>query len=254
MSTHYIGFACESIEFQDQRVRKAFAMAVDRRELVEKWLLGEGWPSENGFVPSMDAYNSSNIQAVQFNPKAAQELLAQAGFPSGKGFPQLEFYVNAVKGSASHNLCKGIVAQLKKNLGINLKLVLCSLEERERVVKSGKAKIWRSGWIADYPDPENFLSLFYSGNKANVLTTINDFRFRDKSFDAIYESALRELDEEKRNQLFIECDKIIVNQTPVIPMFTDDYLVMVNIRVRNFETNEMENLDFSTIFIKEPPK
>lgn len=254
ISTHYIGFACESPEFKDERIRRAFAMAINREELVEKWLLGEGWPSTNGFVPTMDNYNSADVQGVLFNPKEAQRLIAQAGFPSGKGFPQLDFYVNAVRGSAAHNMCKGIVAQLKRNLGIPLKIILCSLEERERAVRSGKAKIWRSGWIADYPDPENFLSLFYGGNKANVVTTINDFRFQNKSFDALYESAQRELDEEKRNRLFVRCDQILVDQSPVIPLFTDDYLVMVNIRVRNFETNEMENLDFSTIFIKEPPQ
>ncbi len=254
ISTHYIGFACESPEFKDERVRRAFAMAINRNELVEKWLLGEGWPSANGFVPSMDNYNASEVKGTEFNPKEAQSLFAQAGFPSGKDFPQLDFYVNAVKGSASHNMCKGIVSQLKKNLGISLHLILCSLEERERAVKSGKAKIWRSGWIADYPDPENFLSLFYAGNKANYATTINDFRFKNNSFDVMYEAALRERDQSKRNQLFVACDKLLVDQTPVIPLFTDDYLVMVNIRVRNFETNEMENLDFSTIFIKEPPK
>ncbi len=254
ISTHYIGFACESPEFKDDRVRKAFAMAIDRHELVEKWLLGEGWPSQNGFVPSMDNFNSEDVKGVTFDPKEAQRLIAQAGFPSEKSFPKLDFYVNAVKGSAAHIMCKGIVAQLKKNLGISLKIILCSLEERERAVKSGKAKIWRSGWIADYPDPENFLSLFYGGNKANAVTTVNDFRFQNKSFDALYETAQRELDEEKRNQLYVRCDKILADQAPVIPLFTDDYLVMVNVRVRNFETNEMEYLDFSTIFIKEPPK
>ena len=65
---------------------------------------------------------------------------------------------------------------------------------------------------------------------------------------------MRELDEKKRNDLFAKCDQMIVDQAPVLPILTDDFMVMINARIRDFRTNSMENLDFSTIFIKEPRK
>jgi peptide/nickel transport system substrate-binding protein len=70
----------------------------------------------------------------------------------------------------------------------------------------------------------------------------------------LFEKALRELDEKKRNDLFAKCDQMIVDQAPVLPILTDDFMVMINARIRDFRTNSMENLDFSTIFIKEPRK
>lgn len=98
------------------------------------------------------------------------------------------------------------------------------------------------------------MSLFYSGNISNYLTDVNDFRFHNQKYNLLYEAAVKELDENKRNQLFVQCDQMIVDQAPVMPILSDDYLVMVNIRIRDFKTNAMENLDFSTIFIKEPKK
>lgn len=252
MSVNYVAFACESEEFKNADVRLAFNMAINRNEIVDKWLLGEGWAAENGFVPKMENFNNEKIKGHKFDVKEAQRLLAKAGFPDGKGFPILDFYVNAVEGSASHKMCMGIANQIKKNLNIDLKIKLCTIDEREKAMASGKAKIWRAGWVADYPDPENFLSLFYGGNINDNSGVANAFRFRNDAYNALFDKALRELDENKRNDLLVKCDQMIINEAAVMPIMTDDFMVMVNARARDFKTNSMENLDFSVIYIKEP--
>jgi oligopeptide transport system substrate-binding protein len=252
MSINYIGFANQSPEFSDVRVRKAFNMAVDREEIVDKHLLGEGWAIQNGFVPKMDNYPFEKVKGPSNNIQTAQALLSQAGFPNGKGFPVLDFYVNAIEGSATHKLCLGVADQIKKNLNIDLKIKLCSLDERDQAISSGKAKIWRSGWVADYPDAENFLSLFYGGNMSDNKGSINAFRFNNPTYDALYEKALKEIDGEKRNALFVKCDQMIVDEAAVMPIVTDDFLIIVNARARDLKTNAMETLDFSTVYIKEP--
>jgi peptide/nickel transport system substrate-binding protein len=254
MSMNYIALANESAEFKNVDVRKAFNLAIDRNDLVDHWLLGEGWAAENGFVPTMDNFPSENVKGHKYNVAQAQALLAKAGYPGGKGFPVLDFYVNAIEGSAPHKMCMGIAAQIKQNLGIDLKIKLCTIEERENAIASGKAKIWRSGWIADYPDAENFLSLFYSGNIKENSAEINSFKFRNAAYDAQFEKAMKEMDEKKRNDLFAKCDQMIIDEAAVMPIMTDDFMVMINARVREFQTNSMENLDFSNIFIKEPRK
>lgn len=254
MSINYVAFACESEEFKDPRVRKAFNLAVNRIEIVDKNLMGEGWAVENGFVPKMDSYPGEKVKGQVYNVSSAQALLAQAGFPNGKNFPVLDFYVNSINGSASHKMCLGIAEQLKKNLNVTLNIKLCTLKERDRAISSGKAKIWRSGWVADYPDAENFLSLFYSENISENNSSVNSFRFRNTEFDALFEKALREKDEEKRNALFVKCDQMTVDQDAVMPIVTDDFMIMINARIRDLKANSMEYLDFSSIFIKEPKK
>ena len=247
----YIAFANESKEFKDERVRKAFNLAIDRQGIIQNSLEGEGYAALNGFVPSIDTYPSDRVKGNVFNPTLAKQLLAQAGYPDGSKFPSLEIYVNTKEGSGVHKMVKGIVADLKKNLNVNFKIKLCSIQERNEAIHSGKAKIWRAGWIADYPDPENFLCLFYGGNiSENDGSVVNDFKFSNKEFDQLYEKGLRELDNDKRNELMVKCDQLVIDHAAVMPILTDDFIVMVNVRVKDLKTNPLQALDFSKIYIK----
>jgi oligopeptide transport system substrate-binding protein len=254
MNINYVAFANESPEFSDMRVRKAFNLAVNTTEIVDKYLLGEGWAVKNGFVPRMDNYPSEQVKGNKTNIDQAKALLAQAGYPNGKNFPVLDFYVNALEGSSAHKMSVAIAEQIKQGLNIDLKIKLCSLEERDQAITAGKAKIWRSGWVADYPDPENFLSLFYGGNLTEASSAINAFRFKNAEFDVLYEKASKEINQEKRNALLVKCDQIVIDQAAVMPILTKDFLIIVNARIRDLKTNSMESLDFSTIYIKEPKK
>ena len=247
----YISFANESKEFKDERVRKAFNLAIDRQGIIQNSLEGEGYAALNGFVPSINTYPSDKVKGYVFNPTLAKQLLAQAGFPDGSKFPSLEIYVNTKEGSGVHKMVKGVVADLKKNLNVNLKIKLCSIQERNEAIHSGKAKLWRAGWIADYPDPENFLCLFYGGNiSENDGSVVNDFKFSNKDFDQLYEKGLRELDNDKRNELMVKCDQLVIDHAAVMPILTDDFIVMVNVRVKDLKTNPLQALDFSKIYIK----
>jgi oligopeptide transport system substrate-binding protein len=252
MSVTYVGLACESEEFKDLRVRKAFNLAVNTNRVVDDFLEGEGWAATHGFVPPMDIYPNEKVKPLDYNAELARRLFADAGYSDGKSFPMLDFYVNAKEGSSDHKLAQGVSSQLKENLNIDLNIKLCDIKERDEAIASGKAKIWRTGWIADYPDPQNFLSLFYSGNISQGNVSINPFKYRSPKFDEIYLKALKELDTDKRNDLLVQCDQMIIDDGPVIPILTDDYIVMINARVRNFKTNSMEVMDLSTLFIKEP--
>ncbi|TNF45649.1 MAG: ABC transporter substrate-binding protein [Bacteroidetes bacterium] len=252
MNINYVAFACESDEFSNPLVRRAFNLAVNRDVIVDQYLLGEGWATKHGFVPKMDNFPYEDVKGFRTDADQARALLAKAGFPNGKGFPALDFYVNAIEGSSTHKMCQGVADQIKKELNIDLKIKLCTINERDDAINKGKAKIWRSGWVADYPDAENFLSLFYSGNIKENNMAVNSFRFRNAAYDALFRKAMMETDQEKRNKLMVKCDQMIIDEAAVMPIMTDDFIIMVNARVRDFKTNSMENLDFSSIFIKEP--
>jgi oligopeptide transport system substrate-binding protein len=248
----YVAFACDSKEFKDERVRKAFNLAIDRQYLIENALEGEGYAAINGFVPPFENYPNNKVKGHEFSPEKARKLLAEAGYANGTKFPVLDFYLSTKEGSTIHKAMQSVIAQLKSNLNIDLKIKLCTIQERTIAINSGKAKIWRGGWIADYADPENFLCLFYSGNiHEKSLSGVNDFHFRNKEFDESYEKSLKELNYEKRNDLMTKCDQLLVDHGAVMPILTDDFIIMVNVRIKDFKTNAVEDLDFSKIYIKE---
>ena len=251
LNIKYFGFAHDSEEFSSKEVRMAFNLAIDRHAIVETWLEGEGWVIEHGFVPKMKGYPHKEVKGYSFNLEKAKSLMKKAGYPEGKNFPGVDLYVNATEGSAAHKLAQGVVFSLKQNLGVNINIKLCTIAEREEALQKGEAIFWRTGWIADYPDPENFLSLFYGGNIEHSHTNVNPFKYESEKFDALFEKALREQDNVKRMELFAKCDQIIIDDAVVMPLITDDFVTMVNQKIRRFVTNKMEQLDFSNVFIKE---
>ncbi len=250
MSMSFVGMACKSEEFSNPKVRKAFSMAINREEIIDAWLEGEGWAANHGFVPSMSGYDSEAVKGHTYNPEEAKVLMAEAGYNDGKHFPVLDFYVNAKDGSVTYKMCEAIAFQLKKNLNVNLKIKLCTLEEREKAIKDGSAKIWRSKWIADYPDPESFLAMFYNTeDSGNTIT--NSFNYRNDAFNALLKQSYAESDLKKRAKILQQCDQIIIDDAAVIPILTDDHTVIVNMRIRDFEASPMEYLSLTEVFIKE---
>lgn len=250
-SMTFIGFAHKHPIFQNLNVRKAFNLALDRKELVNNELMGEGYPILNGVIPNSEFFDASQVKGYTPDVAKAKSLLAEAGFADGKGFPAITLYVNGKKDSDRHRLAKGVSKQLKEKLNVTIIVKLVSIEERNKVVSNGTAAMWVSGWIADYPDGESFMSLFYGGNIQDNAKFINPFKYKSTTFDELYDAANREMDADKRHELLVKCDQTIIDDAVVMPIISDDFITMINSRIRNFETNSLENLDFSTIFIKE---
>jgi oligopeptide transport system substrate-binding protein len=250
-SVTFMGMSQLNPVFKDVRVRKAINHAINRVTLVNNTLQGEGYPVTNGFIPNTEFFPANRVKGPDYNISKAQSLLSAAGFPNGKGFPEMVLYVSGNKDASNHLLAKGVAQQLKENLGISIIVELVDFEKRNNYVKSGKASLWLSGWIADYPDGESFLSIFY-GKNANLNSEfMNPFKYRSAKFDELYMRLNKEQDENKRTDIMVDCDQQVVNDAVVIPLVNDDFITMINSRIRNFKSNSLENLDFSTIFIKE---
>jgi peptide/nickel transport system substrate-binding protein len=251
----YLAFDCESKEFKDERIRKAFNLAVNKQGIIDNILDGEGYPANKGFVPNMESYSNEKISGNEFNPELAKSFLSQAGFPNGKNFPIVDIYVNTTEGTNVYKLFKGVVADLKANLNIKINIKMCTLQERIDGIASGKIKMWKAGWVADYPDAENFLTLFYSKNIGlKGATAVNSYNFKNLEFDDYYSRSLKEINKEKRSEYLLKCDQLLVDHAAVLPLLTDDFVVMVNVRVRDFKTNSLQFIDFSTLYIKKKKK
>jgi peptide/nickel transport system substrate-binding protein len=251
MNINYYGFNHASEVFSKKEVRRAFNLAIDREAIIDTWLEGEGIPAKNGFVPPMGDYPYKSVTGYTLNIEKAKQLLSQAGYPNGNGFPEIELWVNAVEESGTHKMAKAVKFSLEQNLGVRINIKLCTLEEREKAVENGNAIFWRSGWVADYPDPENFLQLFYGGNLGTGDANVNPFNYKNDEFDRLFDAAMQEQNHTKRMELMAKCDQMIIDDAAVMPLMTDDFITMVNLKVRKFTSNEMQQLDFSTIFIKD---
>ncbi|HIP31138.1 MAG TPA: ABC transporter substrate-binding protein [Crocinitomicaceae bacterium] len=254
MSVRYVALAHQSEEFKNVKIRKAFNIAIDRDAIIDNELEGEGWASHNGFVPKIGNYPTDDVKGFKFNVQKAKALMASAGYPNGKGFPTIKFYTNSLEGSKTHKMCLAISKQLKENIGVNLEVILSTIKKRDELIQKGEAKMWAEGWLADYPDPENFLSQFYGVNMEDATSFANRFNFNNEKFNLLFEQAISEPDPEKRTELIVKCDQLIIDEAATMPIFTDDNTVLVNARVRDFQVNEMESLNLTNVFIKETKK
>ena len=209
-TVYYFIFNVTQKPFDDVRVRKALSMALNRQELVDKVLKAGDVPSA-GLIPPMGTFKTTTGNG--FNLDGAKKLLAQAGFPDGKGFPKFPLIYNT---SQRHKtICEWLQQSWKKNLGIDVELQNLEwntfLETRQ---KTHDFKVARAGWQADYPDPSNYLDMFKTaaGN--------NDGLYSNKKYDDLEAKASMMPAGPARDKVMMAAENILVTQDQaIIPVF-----------------------------------
>ncbi|MDQ3047096.1 MAG: ABC transporter substrate-binding protein [Bacteroidota bacterium] len=257
MSIFYYGFQHVSDVFNKKEVRLAFNYAIDREKIVNYTLQGEGVPGNYGIVPpSFKDYDSKALKGYTFDVDKAKKLLAQAGYPEGKGFPRLTLQINSGGGDRNVQTAEVIMKMLKENLNIDLDINVMPFAEHLESLETGKAQFWRTGWSADYPDPETFLTLLYGEHvpaKLSDKSYLNAVRYKSARFDSIFTAALREVDDKKRFDLYRQADQQAIDDGAIMPIFYDENYRLVQTNVKNFPANAMEYRDMTSVYI-EPKK
>jgi peptide/nickel transport system substrate-binding protein len=202
----------------------------------------------------MKGYESDRVNGTDFSPEKARQKLAEAGFSGGSNFPPVKLYINTKSGSMLHELAKGVVAQWKINLNIDIQIKLTSYAELKQAIRSGEAKMWRNGWIADYPDAENFLALIYGENLRNDGTSSSGIRYNNETFNTLFESSWKEKNDVQRMDILRQCDEILMKDAVLLPLTNDDFFTMIHSKFKDFSSNSLEVIDFSVIFVKEPKR
>lgn len=164
MVVYYYRFNCERPPFDDVRVREAISIAIDRREIVED-VLGLGQiPAYHLVPPGMTGYTPPESRAVR-DVARARRLLAEAGYPGGKGFPAVGILFNT---SESHKKIAEVIAdQLRRTLGIAVNAYNQEWQGYQASVRAGDYDMARAGWIGDYLDPNTFLDMWVTGGGNN---------------------------------------------------------------------------------------
>lgn len=250
MRVEYYGFQHRSPLFSDPDLRRAINYAIDRNYLVDSVLKGFGQPATYGFVPpATPGYQAELIDGYSFNPDSAKALLSDAGYPQGEGFPVLTIQLNDGNPTALE-VAEAIQTMLAEYLNITVELSVLPRDKHYEEVELGNVTIWRDGWIADYPDPENFLKLFHGKLvpddtvKASYLNTV---RFKDSDFDNFFEQSTHERDSEERMRLLHMADSVVVEKAAVAPLYYEEWVWLVSNRVENLMVSPMGELDLAKV-------
>jgi len=245
LNTEYIGFLLNSdTQLQSTKLRLAINYGIDREKMLQFIRNGIGKAATAGMVPyGMPNFDQQQVVGYKYDPEFASQLLAEAGFPNGSGLKPIT--ITTISSYADWAV--SIQDQLSK-LGIPIKIeIVQSSFLREMMRKSNGLELFRASWIADYTDPENYLSLFYGKNGAPPNYT----RFINQDFDRIYELAAAETNPEKRQILYQELDQIIINNAPVIPLFYDEVLSFSHRSVNGLVSHPLNILDLREVELLE---
>lgn len=220
----------------DARVREAIAIAMNREEICS--VIGSDYRASLNYVaeymlsPSSDQLFKDEVDPLfTEDQERAKQLLADAGYPNGEGFPKLTYkYPNAEKDSL---LAQAIQAQLKSVLNINIELVGMEDEVYAQDKKDGNYELIRHSWTADYNDPINFLNLYTSESSSNYNGVA------DPAFDAAIAASDAEMDPVKRTEHLHEAQKILVSDNfYVIPVTTQVYICLIDPSIEGVTTND----------------
>ena len=231
LNTEYLGFflGTNTPEIKSKTLRKAINYGFDRQKMVTYLRNGMGIPAIHGFIPKgLPGY--AEIDGYTYQPEKAKELIAQYKTETGDTKPEITIGTN----SQYLDLCEYVQRELEK-LGIAVAIDVMPPSTLRQMKSSGELDIFRASWIADYPDAENYLSLFYSPNFAP--NGPNYMHFRNATFDSIYEKALTISKIEERKILYTKMDSIIVEEAPVVPLFYDMAVRFVNKKVSGLGIN-----------------
>lgn len=255
MSTSYYLFNIHQKPFNNIKVRQAFNYAIDRNKLIERVLFGQAYgPAIHGIVPPTHAiYNTKEVKGYDFDVEKAKKLLAEAGFPDGKGFPEIQLYVNS--GNTRNNtVAAEIQKQLKTNLNINITFESLPNGEKFTLQVKGKGNMYRDGWVADYPSPESFLSIFYGEPVTDDTTHMvfpNTTKYKNAEFDKYYKKGRDAVNRDSAAVSFLKAEQILINDAPLIPLWYESNCRLISSRMKNFHSNPLRYFDFSKVTIEE---
>ena len=219
----YYSFQTQEGLFTDKRLRMAFNMAVDKQQLVNESLGGNVMPAKYGIVPPvLNEYDATSVKAISYNPEEARRLMAEAGFPNGENFPVLTMQMND-DGPRVYRIAENLQKMLTKNLNITIEMSILPRQKHFEIVELGIVPFWRDNWVADYPDPENFLQLFYDGGEVaptgEETNYMNTARFQNATFDSLMRASKLEQDPQRRMKILAKADQLIMDEAVILPLY-----------------------------------
>jgi len=220
---------------KQKKIRQAINYGFDRKKMMLYLRNSIGIAAESGFVPcGLPSFDSVTIRGYSYNIVKAKALLAEAGFANGKNLPTIKLLTIPIYGDLG-----SYIANELKQIGINIQVEVIQKSLLMEQMAKGTAAFFRGSWIADYPDAENYLSVFYSKNPAPPNYT----RYKNSLYDALYEKSLAEKNDTLRYKLYQQMDKLIIEDAPIVPLCYDMAIHLVHSNIKNFPPNSLNLLE-----------
>ena len=215
LNTEYLGFRMDGTNkaVLDKRIRQAMNYGFDRQKMITYLRNNMGTAAVNGMIP-MGLPSFNNAVGYSYDVQKAKALIAEYKKSTGDKKPLIQLSTNA-----SYVDIGEFLQREWQKIGLDVQVDISPPSTLRQSIATGKVAFFRASWIADYPDAENYLSLFYSKNFAPEGP--NYTHFKSAEFDRLYEQAFKEAENEKRYLLYQKMDAIIINEAPVIPLFYD---------------------------------
>lgn len=224
LGVYYYFFNQKVKPLNDVKVRQALSLAIDRQKITDH-VLGGGQIPYTGFSPDGVAGYKS-YQGEGYNPAKAKQLLAEAGFPEGKGFPKLKFMHDTKE--IHHLVIQAVQEMWKQNLGIDVETSNVEWKVYLDRLKARDFEISRLGWIGDYVDPYSFLEL------ARTTSGNNHSGWSNPEYDRLLEASNLESNPEKRFQMLFNAEKLAVDDVVYMPIFLYTRTYMLKPYVKGF--------------------
>jgi oligopeptide transport system substrate-binding protein len=226
----------------DKRVRRALAMAIDRESIVKDIMKGGEMPAFNLTPPGTGGY----VCKAQFqeNVAEAKRLLAEAGYPDGKGMPPVEILYNTLE---SHRTIAEAIQQMwKTKLGVDARLVNEEWKVYLDSQRSLNYQVCRAGWTGDYNDPNTFLDLLTSGSGNNETGWSNP------EYDRLIAQAAATVDPQQRLEVFQKAEALLMDEMPIIPVYFYTRVYLKRPEVKGWYPNVLDNHPFKYMSLESP--
>lgn len=251
LNTEYLGFladtsnpALKSSPVMNKAFRKAVNFGFDRSKMLKYLRNNMGTPANHGFLPGGLPYHDiGRVKGFDYYPDSVWYYLEKAGYEKGEEIPPIKLTTT----SDYLDLCEFIQYELS-GFGIKIELEVATGGAYRNRMANGHLLFFRGSWIADYPDPENYLSLFYSPNKSPAGP--NYTRFEDAIYDSMYITSLETKDPLQREKLNIEMDQYIIDNALIVPLFYDKVVRFYPSSIKNFQLNPLNLLILKQVTIE----
>jgi oligopeptide transport system substrate-binding protein len=240
LGTYFYRFNTRRPPFNDARIRRALALAIDREALVRKVLRGGQRPAAALTPPGTAGYTAQ--AALRSDPAAARTLLQEAGFPGGKGLPPLEVLYNT---SENHRvIAEALQGMWRTELGVEVRLVNQEQKVAQAARRAGDYQILRSDWIGDYLDPATFLDVFRREGGNNYTG------WGSADYDAALFAAARTSDPAARHALFQKAEAILLEAAPIIPLYHYTHVFLLQPAVKGWHPTLLDHHPYKHVWLE----
>lgn len=224
-----------------QKVRQAINYAIDRKKMVRYLQNGIGIPAANGFIPKgLPGFAKDTTIGYIYDPEKAKRLLAEAGFDSGKAVPEI-----TLRTSTTYRDLVEFVQKQLQDIGLTCKIEVQPMASLREIMVKQQVNFFRGSWIADYPDAENYLAVFYSKNF--TPTGPNYTHFKNEEFDRLFEQSYFERNDSLRYRLYERMDRIVMEQAPIVVLYYDESVRLAQNNIKGLSQNPMNLLSLKTV-------